>query len=154
MFEESVESFITQWRPYAADATLFPHTEGSPLLECRAGGAIFGVLERTAPYAAPSGPAKLIVHLTTEQVALSDAREQRLEVLGPSHLRATGLVVLRQGRMVVVDAGTPLVIGSFAALPEDLAAGDWVEVAGLPPAHGFVVPQAIRRTLAPADSEI
>ena len=30
MFEESVESFITQWRPYAADVTLFPHTEGSP----------------------------------------------------------------------------------------------------------------------------
>ena len=154
MFEESVESFITQWRPYAADATLFPHTEGSPLLECRAGGAIFGVLERTAPYTAPSGPAKLIVHLTTEQVALSDAREGRLEVLGPSRLRATGLVLLRQGRMIVIDAGAPLVVGSFAALSEDLAAGDWVEVTGLPPVHGFVVPQSARRTLTPAESEM
>ncbi len=154
MFEESVESFITQWRPYAADATLFPHTEGSPLLECRAGSAIFGVLERTAPYAAPSGPAKLIVHLTTEQVALSEARERRLEVLGPSRLRATGLVILRQGRMVVVDAGAPLVVGSFGALPEQLAAGDWVEVFGLAPVHGFVVTKTARRTLAPADSDI
>ena len=154
MFEESVESFITQWRPYAADATLFAHTEGSPLLECRAGGAIFGVLERTAPYTAPSGPAKLIVHLTAEQVTLSEGREPRLEVLGPSRLRATGRVVLRQGRMVVIDAGAPVVVGSFGALPEQLAAGDWVEVSGLPPVHGFVVTRATRNTLAPADSEI
>lgn len=154
MFEESVETFITQWRPYAADAVLFAATEGSPLLECEAGGAIFGVLERTGPYSARSGPAKLIVHLMAEGVTLSEARERRLEVLGSSRLRGVGVVVLRQGRMVVVDAGAPLVVGSFAALPDELAAGDWVEVTGLAPVHGFVVTKPARSTLAPAHSEI
>ncbi len=154
MFEESVESFVSQWRPYAADVTLFTQAEGSPLLECQAGGAIFGVLARTGPYSAVNGPAQLIVHLMTEQVTLSAGREQQLEVLGPSRLRATGLVVLRQGRMVVVNAGAPLVVGSFGALPEGLTAGDWVEVSGLPPVHGFVIPKTVRRTLTPADSGI
>ncbi len=56
--------------------------------------------------------------------------------------------------MIVIDAGAPLVVGSFAALSEDLAAGDWVEVTGLPPVHGFVVPQSARRTLTPAEREM
>lgn len=154
MFEESVESFITQWRPYAADVTLFAHTEGSPLLECAVGGAIFGVFERTAPYAAQSGPAKLILHLSTEQLTPSEARSGRLEVVGPSQLRATGLIVLRQGQLVVIDAGAPLVVGSFAPLPDTLAAGDWVEVTGLPPVHGFLVPKTARTSLATVHSEI
>ncbi len=153
-FEESVESFITQWRPYAADVTLFAHTEGSPLLECRAAGVIFSVMERTGPYSAETGPAKLILHLTTEQIEGSDEPLRKLAVLGPSHLKAWGLVVLRQGRMVVVDAGAPLVVGSFAPLPDTLAAGDWVTLTGLPPVHGFLLAKASRTVLAPAHSEI
>lgn len=154
MFEESVESFITQWRPYAADITLFPRTEGSPLLECRAGDAIFGVLERTGPYAAPPGAAKLILHVMTESVQVSDEQVQALEVSGPSRLSATGVVLLRQGQMVVVNAGVPLVVGSFSVLPDDLAAGAWVRLSTLPPVHGFLVPRVLRSTLAATDSEI
>ena len=154
MFEESVESFITQWRPYAADVTLFAHTEGSPLLECRAAGVIFGVLERTGPYSASIGPAKLILHLTTEHVTVSEEPLRSVAVLGPSHLKLWGLVVLRQGRMIVVDAGAPFVIGSFAPLPDTLAAGDWVTVTGLPPVHGFLLPKVSRNTLAASDHEI
>lgn len=154
MFEESVEGFITQWRPYAADVTLFAHTEGSPLLECRAAGAIFGVLERTGPYAAHSGPAKLILHLSAEQVDESAKQERALEVLGPSRLAASGLVVLRQGQMVVLDAGVPLVVGSFAPLPDTLAAGDWAKVAGLAPVHGFLLPKVSRSALATVHSDI
>ncbi len=154
MFEESVESFITQWRPYAADVTLFSHTEGTPLLECRAAGVIFSVLERTGPYSADIGSAKLILHLMTEHIEQSGEAARKLTVLGPSQLKAWGLVVLRQGRMVVVDAGAPLVIGSFAPLPETLAAGDWVTVTGLPPVHGFLLPKTTRTALAPAHSEI
>lgn len=153
MFEESVESFITQWRPYAADAALFAHTEGSPLLECCAAGAIFGVFERTGPYTAHSGPAKLILHLMAEQVEPLEEPERRLEVVGPSRLKVTGLVVLRQGQMLVVDAGVPLVVGSFGALSDTLAAGDWVTVKGLAPVHGFVVPKT-RSTLAAVHAEI
>lgn len=154
MFEESVESFIIQWRPYAADAALFAHTEGSPLLECYAAGAIFGVLERTGPYSAQSGPAKLILHVMTEQVEPLAEPERRLEVIGPSRLKASGVVVLRQGRMIVVDAGVPLVVGSFTTLPDTLAAGDWVEVRGLPPVHGFVIPKSSRTTHAAVHAEI
>jgi hypothetical protein len=153
VFEESVESFLTQWRPYAADVILFPRTEGSPLLECRAAGVIFGVLERTGPYTAPVGPAKLILHLNTEAVVSCNVQEKKLEVLGPSRLQATGLIVLRQQQMVIIDAGTPLVVGSFAPLLDTLAAGDWVTVAALPPVHGFVVPTT-RTALATVHSEI
>ena len=154
MFEESVESFITQWRPYAADVTLFPNTEGSPLLECRAGDAIFGVLERTGPYAVHSGSAKLILHVMVESVHLVDEETRTLEVSGPSRLHANGVVLLRQGQMLVLDAGAPLVVGSFAPLPEELAAGNWVSLAALPPVHGFLVPKVLRSTLAATDSEI
>lgn len=154
MFEESVESFITQWRPYAADVTLFPHTEGSPLLECRAGDAIFGVLERTGPYAAPIGAAKLILHVMVEAVYTIDEQTRSLEVSGPSRLHASGVVLLREGQMVVLDAGAPLVVGSFAPLPDDLAAGSWVSLAALPPVHGFLVPKVLRSALAATDSEI
>ena len=154
MFEESVESFLTQWRPYAADVTLFAHTEGSPLLECRAAGVIFGVLERTGPYSAPIGPAKLILSLSAEQLEPTEERVRKVVVLGPSHLKVWGVVVLRQGRMIVVDAGAPLVIGSFAPLPETLAAGDWVVVTGLPPVHGFLLPQVNRPALSATDHEI
>ena len=153
MFEESVESFITQWRPYAADVTLFSHTEGSPLLECRAAGVIFSVLERTGPYSANIGPAKLILHLTTEYVEEAEAA-RKITVPGPSQLKIWGLVVLRQGRMVVIDAGAPLVVGSFAPLPDTLAAGDWVTVTGLPPVHGFLLPKTTRTALAPSHGEI
>ena len=153
MFEESVESFLSQWRPYAADVTLFARTEGSPLLECYAAGAIFGVLERTGPYAAPVGPAKLILHLNTEEVISSNVQEKKLEVLGPSRVQATGLIVLRQQQMVIIDAGAQLVVGSFAPLPDTLAAGDWVTVTALPPVHGFVVPKA-RTALATVHSDI
>ena len=154
MFEESVESFITQWRPYAADVTLFSHTEGSPLLECRAAGVIFSVLERTGPYSAEVGPGKLILHLTTEHVEPSEEPTRKITVLGPSQLNVWGLVVLRQGRMIVVDAGAPLVVGSFSPLPDTLAAGDWVTMTGLAPVHGFLLPKTARTTLVPAHSEI
>ena len=154
MFEESVEGFIAQWRPYAADVTLFAHTEGSPLLECRAAGAIFSVLERTGPYLAHPGPAKLILHLSTERVGESDKQERGLEVLGPSRLNAHGLVVLRQGQMVVLDAGVPLIVGSFAPLPDTLAAGDFASVTGLAPVHGFLLPGVARGGLVAVSSEI
>jgi hypothetical protein len=154
MFEESVESFITRWRPYAADVTLFPHTEGSPLLECRAGDAIFGVLERTGPYAAHPGAAKLILHVMTESTHLVDEETRSIEVSGPSRIHANGIVLLRQGQMLVLDAGAPLVVGSFAPLPDELAAGNWVSLAALPPVHGFLVPKVLRSTLVATDSEI
>ena len=40
MIEESPEAFIARWAEHAAYVQLFPHTEGSPLLEARAGNAV------------------------------------------------------------------------------------------------------------------
>lgn len=153
MFEESVESFLAQWRPYAASVQLFAHTEGSPLLECSAAGVIFGVFERTGPYSARPGAAQLILHPVTERVEKTELRERCLKVTGLSRLHVRGLVLLRRARMVVVDAGVPLVIGSFAELPDDVAAGDWLRFDTLPPVHGFVVPQSARGPSG-TDSEI
>jgi len=148
MFEESVESFVTQWKPYAADVHLFSRVEGSPLLECLAGGVIFRVFERTGPYAAGVGRAQLIVHPLTERVQKLGTAQRALKVTGLSKLHAQGLVLLRRGNMVVVDAVIPLVTGSFGDLPDDVAAGDWLEFESLAPVHGFVLPK-VRQTLPP-----
>lgn len=154
MFEESVESFIAQWRPYAAKVQLFAHVEGSPLLECGAAGVIFGVLERTGPYLSHPGAAQLILHPVTEAVVKTNVHERSLKVTGLSQLQVQGVVLLRRGSMVVVDAGVPLVTGSFSALPDDVAAGDWLSFETLTPVHGFLVPNTAQSKLFATDSEI
>ncbi len=154
MFEESVESFIAQWRPYAAQVQLFAHVEGNPLLECGVAGVIFGVLERTGPYLAHPGAAQLILHCVTETVVKAGSFERSLKVTDLSRLQVQGVVLLRRGAMVVVDAGVPLVTGSFTPLPGDVAAGDWLSFETLPPVHGFLVPTSSQSKLLTPDSEI
>ncbi len=154
VFEESVESFIAQWRPYAAQVELFAHLEGSPLLECGAAGVIFGVLERTGPYLAHPGKAQLILHPVAERVVKSGVYERSIKVTGLSQLQVQGVVLLRRGNMVVVDAGAPLVTGSFAPLPDDVAAGNWLKYETLPPVHGFVVTKTSQDKLLATESEI
>ena len=84
----------------------------------------------------------------------TSAPERKLEVLGPSRLKASGVVVLRQGSMVVIDVGAPFVVGSYETLPDTLAAGDWAIVTGLPPVHGFLLPKTARNALATVPNEI
>ena len=151
-FEDSIEGFILQWKPYAATVRLFSRTEGNPLLECGAAGKIFHVLERTGPYQVGSGSARIIVSAAAEKVEKASETRKRLEVTGLSKIHAQGPVLLRQQRTVVVDAGIPLVVGVFAGLPDDVAAGDWLEFTSLPPLHGFVVSQE-PRPLISAQSE-
>ena len=146
MFEESVEGFVAQWKPYAARALLFAHTEGSPLLECRVGGVLLSVFDRTGPYDAPPGEAQLIIHPVAERVRQTKERRKEIEVLSASRIRARGLVLVRQGRMVVLDAGAPLVVGVFGGLGDDVALGGWLELESLAPVHGFVVPAKSRTT--------
>ena len=148
MFEESVEGFVAQWKPYAARALLFARAEGSPLLECRVDGAIFSVFERTGPYDAPPGEAQLIIHPMTERVKRTEERRKEIEVLSASRIRARGLVLVRQGRMVVLDAGAPLVVGVFEGV-DDVSLGDFLELESLAPVHGFVVPAKSRAALSP-----
>ena len=151
-FEDSIESFITQWKPYAASVQLFSRTEGNPLLECGAAGKIFHVLERTGPYNVVPGSANVIVNVMTERVTKASETRKRLEVTGLSRVHVQGPVLLRQQRTAIVDAGIPLVVSVFAGLPDDVAAGDWLELDSLPPLHGFVTSVA-QRPLVSAQGE-
>ncbi len=142
MLEDSIESFVTQWKPYAATAELFAHFEGSPLLECRAAGKIFHVFERTGPYLSQPGMVQMIIHPVTESVIkLADGSKQ-FEVIGHSQIRAQGILLLRQENILVIDAGIPLVVGVLGDLPADLNLGDWLHFESSRPIHGFVLPPA------------
>ena len=151
-FEDSIEGFIAQWKPYAATVQLFSRTEGNPLLECGAAGKIFHVLERTGPYQVGPGSAKMIVNAVAETVQKASETRKRLEVTGLSKIHAQGPVLLRQQRSVVLDVGLPLVVSVFSELPSDVAAGDWLEFHSLPPLHGFVVSSA-QRSLTSAQGQ-
>ena len=155
MIEESVESFITQFKPYAAPVEVLPHVEGSPLLECVVGRTVIHLLERTSPYAARPGMGQVIINPTT--LGLEPSAEAIKELLAPalSQLKVTGLVLERQEGAVIVDAGVPLVVTLFSDVPETLAAGDWVQFESITPVHGFFVPAARRspqQRAADADS--
>lgn len=143
MIEESVEGFISRWQSYATPVELFSRVEGSPLLECRAGDLIFHVFERTGPYEARPGEARLIVHAMTEEVQPAPARVRHLELLGLSRIRAQGPVLEVDTEALVLDAGFPLVVGVFAGVPERIAAADWLEFESTAPLHGFLVPGSL-----------
>lgn len=138
--EESPEAFVERWREHAVDAVLFPRPEGVPLLECEVGGTVIQVFERTGPYLSRPGPAKLIVNPTTAAlVPAGPAELPRVETRGLSRLAAVGTVVRREGRVVVVDAGVPLVVAVEGALPAGVGPGSLVAFESEAPVHGFVV---------------
>jgi hypothetical protein len=137
--EESPEAFVARWRGHAADAELFARPEGVPLFECRVGGAVIQVFERTGPYLARPGPAKLIVNPTAAALVPAETLEPRLEPLGVSRLAASGKVVEREGQLVVVDAGAPLVVAVSGPLEPWVVPGAAVSFESDAPVHGFVV---------------
>lgn len=144
MIEDSPESFIARWRDYAAQVELFPHTEGSPLLEVKAGTALLQLFERTGPYLGRPGPAKLIIHPIVDGAltCAPEGAEPGIEATGVSSFQAVGRVVAVDGRMTVIDAGVPLVV---AVLDEQIQGsavkvGQLVSFSNRPPAHGFVLP--------------
>lgn len=154
MFEESVEGFIVRWRGYANPAKLYSHIEGSPLLECHIEGHILNVFERTNPYASLPGNIQLIVNPTAQRVDKPDDLSKKLEVTGISQVHACGLVLVRNEQTVVIDAGFPLVVSVFDPLPDDVAAGDWLEFQSLNPIHGFVLSATKRASATVSDEDI
>lgn len=142
MIEESLENFMSRWRRHAASVELFPHTEGCPLLECRAGEAVIQLFERTGPYLAHPGPAKAIVHPIAEELTLQEvgASSSSLEVLGLSRISASGEVLEREGSMLVIEAaGVPLVVAALRMPDGDVSVGSYVSFTSQAPIHGFVV---------------
>ncbi|MEJ2666045.1 MAG: hypothetical protein P8Z81_02915 [Deinococcales bacterium] len=139
MIEESPEGFIQRWREYAADVQLFPRTEGSPLLECLAAGAILQLLDRTGPYLAGSGRQRVILNPMVERLSPNPDQLTSLEVSGLGALKAAGRVIAGEGRMSVVDCGVPLVVAVVGEDGERFDAGGYVQFEVLPPVHGFVI---------------
>ena len=139
MIEDSVESFILQFKPYAADVEILPRIEGSPLLECLVSGKILHLMERTAPYRSPTGRAKVILNPVSEQVTLSQETKKTFSAPVLGRLKAQGVVLERDTRVIVMDAGVPIVVSSFNDIPTTIAPGDWVSFESLAPLHGFVL---------------
>ena len=156
MFEESVEGFIARWRHAAISGHAFARVEGSPLLEVAIGDRILQLFERTGPYAAPAGAVRLIVHAVAEVWSLDDGfADANLSVIAPARLRLQGLVTERDGPLVVVDAGIPVVVGldprgAAVAWP---AVGSRLSCETLAPAHGFVLPAARPRSVSVSPDE-
>lgn len=147
MIEDSPESFISRWREHAASVELFPRTEGSPLLEARAGQTLLQLFERTGPYLSRPGRAQVIIHPVTESVErLPDASSEEgvssevgVEVTGVSRFEVRARVVTVDGHVAVMDAGMPLVVGILNQQGAPLAPGELVRFSTRPPAHAFVL---------------
>lgn len=158
MFEESPDAFISRWRKHAASVRIFSRTEGLPLLEAETAGAILQMLERTGPYLAPPGPAKMIINPTAQRLEMrdgggSDAERQKVEIPGIGRLRVCGIIAFRDDPFVVVDAGAPLVVGVIEPLPTEAVAGALVAFDAVPPIHGFVLKEGKAPLLLSADGE-
>ncbi len=141
MLETSVEDFVSRFEADAAEGQLYPQPEGSPLLEFVTGGRTLYLFDRTGPYTARPGPARIIVHATLARLTKRSGAEPKLTVVGVSGVEGSGQVIRVASRFtVVVEARLPLVLSSFTALPE-LSPGDWLSFETQPPLHGFLVPQ-------------
>ena len=139
MFEESVETFIVRWRPFTADVRVFGRVEGNPLLEVEVAGVILQVLERTGPYRAVPGEGRMILNVTTERIEPAGPGRKQIEPTGLSAARITGVVLLREPNMLVVDGGAPLVVGVHEPLDDVVGEGDTVSFEALAPIHGFLM---------------
>ncbi|GGS35301.1 hypothetical protein [Deinococcus knuensis] len=139
--ETSEQEFTARFGAFAADGTLYPQREGSPLLEFAAGGRVLYLFDRSGPYAALPGPGRVVVHgvLDPQGTLAAPGGPETLAVLGVSGVEGVGRVLAALPGALVVQARLPLVLGSFGPLPE-VPVGGWLAFRTLPPLHGFVVP--------------
>ena len=148
MIEDGPEAFVKRWGTYAGDAVLFARPEGSPLLEAGVAGTVVQLLERTNPYLAAPGAARLLVNPTAVRIEATDEAPPRLTVPSRGALEGAGRVVEREGRVAVIDAGWPVVLALPSDGADDAVEGAWVRFEADPPIHGFVLPP--ERRSAPA----
>jgi hypothetical protein len=144
MIEDGPDAFTKRWNAYAGQATLFARPEGSPLLEAGLGATVVQLLERTNPYLAAPGPARLLVNPTAARLERLSEPRTELSVPARGALAAAGEVVERDGRIAVVDAGLPLVV-ALPAGDDEAEVGAFVAFEAEAPIHGFVLPPE-RRT--------
>lgn len=151
MIEDGPDAFMKRWREYASDAVLFARAEGSPLLEAEVGGVVMQLFERTNPYLGSPGAARVLVNPTATLIEPTSEEAKELVVPTRGTVTGRGRVVDAEGRIVVVDAGTPIVLACEQASLLDVATvGAWVRFEAALPIHGFVVPG--RPRARPVDS--
>ncbi|WP_110888497.1 hypothetical protein [Deinococcus yavapaiensis] len=140
VLESSAEEFTTRYAAHAAQGVLYPGVEGSPLLEFEAGGVVLYLFDRSGPYAALPGPARMVVHAVAKvlEVVGSGEESESLTTTGISSVEGVGYVVQVSRNVCVVQARVPLVLGSFTALSQ-LSVGDWVRFDSEAPLHGFLI---------------
>lgn len=139
--ETSEREFAGRFEEFAASGVLYPQREGSPLLEFASGGRVLYLFDRSGPYAAVPGEARVVVHGVLDPAftrLLPEPAAQVLTVLGVSGVEGQGKVLAVRGAAVIVQARMPLVLGSFEALP-GVRPGDWLAFRTLPPLHGFLI---------------
>lgn len=143
MVEDGMDSLVARFAAHAATLEVSARVEGSPLLECVSDDLILHLFERTGPYVAPRGPARVIVQPETASLTRlepgAEAPERRVEVVAVSVVHVQGIVTVRDDPFVVVDAGIPLVV-SVDEVPDDVREGDAVRFKSRAPLHGFVLP--------------
>jgi len=140
MIEESLENFITQYKPYAVNAELLGHTEGSPLIECVVQDKVLHFLERTGPYLSTPGKHNVILNPVIKTYSEATEPTKHFESNAISQLKATGLVLENQDKSLIVDVGVNIVLSSAEGF-EGVATGDWISFESLAPIHGFVLPK-------------
>ncbi len=135
---------MQRWQAHAAEATLFARPEGSPLLEAEVAGACLQLLERTNPYGAPPGPARILVdaEATVAEVA-PDAEGPELRVPRRGAVAGVGRLLERDGDVVAVDAGAPLLLRLADGALSEAPLGTWIRFEAAPPLHAFVLPPAV-----------
>lgn len=141
--ENSEQEFLTRYAEFAASGTLYPQIEGSPLMEFSSAGRVLFLFDRTGPYRAHPGPARVLVHGVVNAdgwtlVAPGEARDEAFTMLGASEAEGVGEVIHVSRRSCVVRARLPVVLSTFDSLPA-AQVGDWVRFRTLPPLHGFLV---------------
>lgn len=144
--EESVEGFISQFKPYAASVEVLPKTEGSPLLEIVVSQKVLHLLERTAPYGSKPGKAQIILNPMTNGLQKSTEGLKTITVPGVSKMHVQGVVLELSPQTAIVDAGVPLVVTLLETVPEDITLGDYIQFDSLRPVHGFVLQKEEQRS--------
>lgn len=140
MIEDGPEAFVKRWGAFAGDAVLFARPEGSPLLEAGVAGTVVQLLERTNPYLAVPGPSRLLVNPTATRLEATEETAPSLAVPSRGALEGAGRVLEREGRVAVVDAGWPVVLGLPTEGADVAVEGAWIRFEAEAPIHGFVLP--------------
>lgn len=137
MVESSPEEFTRRFAAYAAEGTLYPQPEGSGLLEFAAAGRVLYLLDRSGPYAARPGPARVLVSAALKSWEAVEPAEESLSLTGVSALEGRGELVEAGGGALVLRARLPLVLlGDPAPRPQP---GQWLHFTTEAPLHGFLL---------------